>query len=67
MKENWGGILLPRRYLPPGTKPDNVLDVFIYLDSEDRLGATTETPHAMIGEFAYLTFVRLNQNNKNRQ
>jgi hypothetical protein len=34
-----------------------MLDVFVYLDSEDRLVATTETPHAMVGEFAYLKVV----------
>jgi uncharacterized protein len=50
-------ILLPGRYIPPHTVPGNVLDVFVYLDSEDRLVATTETPHAMVGEFAYLKVV----------
>ena len=52
-----GDILLPGRYIPRGTKPDDMLDVFVYLDSEDRLVATTETPHAMVGEFAYLKVV----------
>jgi len=55
-----GDILLPGRYIPRGTKPDDKLDVFLYLDSEDRLVATTETPHAMVGEFAYLTVVSVN-------
>ena len=32
-------ILLPGRYIPPGTKPGDLLDVFVYLDSEDRLVA----------------------------
>lgn len=50
-------ILLPGRYIPPHTIPGNMLDVFVYLDSEDRLVATTETPHAMVGEFAYLKVV----------
>src|SRR5579862_573976 len=50
-------ILLPGRYIPPLTVPGNMLDVFIYLDSEDRLVATTETPHAMVGEFAYLRVI----------
>src|SRR5579859_497571 len=52
-------ILLPGRYITPGTVPGNVLDVFVYLDSEDRLVATTETPHAMVGEFAYLKVVNV--------
>ena len=52
-------ILLPGRYIPPGTVPGNILDVFVYLDSEDRLVATTETPRAMVGEFAYLEVVNI--------
>jgi hypothetical protein len=56
-----GEILLPRRYIPPDVKPGDRLDVFIYLDSEDRLVATTETPHATVGEFAYLEVVSVNQ------
>ena len=53
-------ILFPRRYITPGVKPGDVLDVFVYLDSEDRLVATTETPHAMVGEFAYLQVISRN-------
>jgi len=49
-----GEILLPGRYIPHDVAPGVKLDVFIYLDSEDRLVATTETPHAMVGEFACL-------------
>ena len=47
-----GEILLPGRYIPPGLAPKQKLDVFVYRDSEDRLVATTETPNAMVGEFA---------------
>lgn len=50
-----GDILLPRRYIPAtGARPGDWLDVFVYLDSEDRLVATTERPLAMVGEFACL-------------
>ena len=49
-----GEILLPKRYVPEGSKPGDILKVFIYLDSEDRLVATTEKPLAMVGEFAAL-------------
>lgn len=52
-----GDILLPRRYIPPATGPGSLLDVFVYRDSEDRLVATTETPFAMAGEFAFLRVV----------
>ncbi|WP_430810480.1 MULTISPECIES: CvfB family protein [unclassified Carboxylicivirga] len=56
-----GEILLPIRYVPPGLKPDDELEVFIYLDSEDRVIATTEEPYATIGEFAYLKVVSVNK------
>ena len=55
-----GEILLPGRYIPPGLKPRDKLDVFIYRDSEDRLVATTEIPHATVGEFACLKVVSIN-------
>lgn len=57
-----GEILLPRRYVPARAKPGDQLEVFIYRDSEDRLVATTETPHAMVGEFACLEVVSVNRN-----
>jgi predicted RNA-binding protein (virulence factor B family) len=52
-----GEILLPGRYIPADVKPGDKLDVFVYLDSEDRLVATTEIPKAMVGEFACLKVV----------
>ncbi|WP_244824976.1 CvfB family protein [Carboxylicivirga mesophila] len=56
-----GEILLPIRYVPPGLKVDDDLEVFIYLDSEDRIIATTEEPHAIVGELAYLKVVSVNK------
>lgn len=55
-----GEILLPKRYILKGNAPGHKLDVFIYRDSEDRLVATTEYPHAMVGEFALLQVVSVN-------
>jgi len=52
-----GEILMPKRYVPEGTMPGDHLDAFIYLDSEDRLVATTEKPMAMVEEFALLQVV----------
>lgn len=52
-----GDVLMPRRYVPYGTKEGHELDVFVYLDSEDRLIATTETPLAVVGDFAFLKVV----------
>ena len=62
MAGNLGEILLPGRYIPADLKPKDKLDVFVYRDSEDRLVATTETPLAMVGEFAYLKVISVNQN-----
>ena len=52
-----GEILMPKRYVPEGTMPGDTLETFIYLDSEDRLVATTEKPLAMVEEFALLSVV----------
>lgn len=49
-----GEILLPKRYVPEGCKPGDVLNVFIYLDNEERLIATTLQPLVQVGEFACL-------------
>ncbi|MGB0743615.1 MAG: CvfB family protein [Opitutales bacterium] len=47
-------ILLPQRYVTMDMLVGATLTVFVYCDSEDRLVATTETPKAQVGEFAYL-------------
>jgi len=52
-----GEILLPKRYVPEGTIVQDWLDLFIYLDSEGRLIATTETPLVMVDECAFLKVV----------
>lgn len=54
---NLGKILLPKRYMHPGIKPGTEHKVFIYLDSDDRLVATTEIPFVTIGRFAFLKVV----------
>ncbi|MBY4675846.1 CvfB family protein [Marinobacterium arenosum] len=56
-----GEILLPRRYVPQGTEVGDKLEVFIYLDSEDYLIATTEKPLATVGQF---TCLRVNDVNR---
>lgn len=56
-----GEILLPGRYIPGDLAPKDKLDVFVYRDSEDRLVATTETPLAMVGEFACLKVLSINR------
>lgn len=56
-----GEILIPRRYVPVNCTVDSELEVFIYLDSEDRLIATTEMPDATVGQFAFLEAVSVSQ------
>lgn len=59
--EEAGEILLPTRYVPEGCKPEDELDVFLYLDQEERLIATTLKPKAQVGDFAYLKVNWVNQ------
>ena len=56
--EEFGEILMPIRYVPEGTEVDHYLDVFIYLDSEDRIIATSENPYAQVGQFAFLKCIQ---------
>jgi predicted RNA-binding protein (virulence factor B family) len=58
---NDGEILLPKRYVPEGCEVGDLLNVFLYLDSEERLIATTQTPLVQVGEFAYLEVAWINE------
>ena len=49
-----GDILLPKRYVPQGVRIGDEIEVFIYLDQDEKLIATTEKPLAKVGEFAWL-------------
>ena len=57
-----GEILLPKRYIPKDTpsEVDDWLNVFLYLDSEDKLIATTEKTKLQVGEFASLKVKEIN-------
>lgn len=55
-----GDILLPMKWVPKGSKPDDELEVFVYYDSSDRIIATTMKPFATLGEFAYLQVKAVN-------
>ncbi len=50
-------ILLPKRYVPKGTRPGDILEVFLYHDSENRLIATTEKPYGIVGDIVNLKAV----------
>jgi predicted RNA-binding protein (virulence factor B family) len=51
------GLLLPKRSVPRDAKVGDILNVFVYHDSEDRLIATTMRPKAIVGEIAMLRAV----------
>jgi predicted RNA-binding protein (virulence factor B family) len=57
-----GEILLPNRYIPKDSpsEVEDWLNVFIYLDSDDKLIATTEKPKVQVGEFASLKVLEVN-------
>jgi len=54
---SWGEILLPNNVAPRGLEIGQPLQVFLYLDSEDQLIATTEKPAIMVGQVAMLPVV----------
>lgn len=56
-----GEILMPKRYVPEVCEIGDTVSAFIYNDSEDRLIATTEKPYVMVGEFAALEVVEVNE------
>jgi len=56
-----GDILLPTNQVPKDAALGGMVDVFIYRDSEDRLIAATKQPHAMVGEFACLQVVGVDE------
>lgn len=51
------GILLPTRYASPALRQGDIVKVFVYHDSEDRLIATTLQPKAVKGEIVLLNVV----------
>lgn len=56
-----GEILLPSRYVPDGCKVGDEVNVFIYLDSEERLVATTQKSLVEVNHFACLEVKWVNE------
>ena len=56
-----GEILLPTRYVPEGCKPGDVLNVFLYLDNEEKRRATTLQAMEQVDEFDYLEVAWINE------
>jgi len=53
-------ILLPNAYLPSDLSLEDPIEVFVYLDSEDRIIATNLIPKVTLGNFSYLTVKEVN-------
>ena len=56
-----GEILLPTRYVPEGCKIGDELNVFLYLDQDEKIIATTLEPLAKVGDFACLEVAWVNE------
>lgn len=56
-----GEILLPKKEVPEDCQIDDVYNVFIYLDSADRLIATTSRPKVEVDQFAALRVKEVNK------
>lgn len=54
-------VLLPIKQCPNGVMPGDELEVFLYLDSKDRIIATTKEPKLSIGETALLKVASVNK------
>ena len=52
--EEGNDVLLPHKYVDPNLQEDDMVNVFIYKDSEDRIIATTLTPKVEVNQFAVL-------------
>jgi predicted RNA-binding protein (virulence factor B family) len=57
LAENEEDVLLPNAYISDDMKLDDIIDVFIYTDSEDRIVATTLKPLGMLDEYVSLEVV----------
>lgn len=58
--EDGGQILLPTRQVPEDTRIGDELNVFVYLDSEDRWIATMQRPRAQLHQAGYLEAIDVN-------
>jgi len=56
-----GEILLPNRFVPENCKAEDKITVFIYVDSAERIIATTDRPLGQVDEFVSLKVIQLNK------
>lgn len=56
-----GDVLLPKRYVPEGCEVGDTVNVFLYLDNEERLVATTKKSLVEVNHFAFLEVKWINE------
>ena len=56
----FGTVMLPKRFTPEGTEIGQTLEVFLYIDSDNQVAATTETPIAKVCEWGLMTVEGVN-------
>lgn len=64
LSENESGsekVLLPKKQCPDDVRPGDKIEVFVYLDSKDRIIATVREPKLVMGEFALLKVVNVSK------
>lgn len=54
-------VLLPKKQVPQGSRIGDVLEVFLYKDSRDRIIATTNRPKLCVGEVGKLKVSQVTQ------
>lgn len=58
--KNGNEVLLPNKFVPKTLQAEELLEVFVYKDSEDRLIATTLVPLIEVGKLAKLRISEVN-------
>ncbi len=59
--EEGNEVLLPGKYVPEGAEPGQDIEIFCYLDNEERPVATTLKPFIKRNEFGYLRVAEVNE------
>ena len=59
MEEKENRILLPAKQVPEGLSVGDLVEVFVYRDSSDRMIATTKEPKLVMGQVAELTVAQV--------
>ena len=59
--EEGNEVLLPNRYVPEEFEIGDTIEVFVYLDNEERVIATTDEPYIYKGDFGLLRCNQVNE------